>query len=316
MAEKKANPVQINRVTGRSWLALQGDDSQAAGSARRSDAYCRFSVERESRFIRAAERYQAWRQSQPGHDQARQNVLTNLSGLYLRIFTDSDSGFPAVQIAAAIDFFRSIGGDFYTIYNLPGRRVGVVIADVCGKDKRAALYVPVIQEALHKEINTGRYAGQILNNINNTLNQVLPDDRFATLFLGIYDTISHTLEFANAGHPAGLLMHTNGDSSQLASTGPGLGMMADMQFGTCKISISPDELLVLYTDGYDLDMEIGESAGAGNDFLKLIDMNRSRPAREIVRTLQDHMQNRMRLASSEDDRTMMVLQFSGAGKGV
>jgi len=316
MAEKKNNPVHIGRSTGRSWLALQGNDGATVGSGRRSNEYCRFSVERESRFISAAEKYQTWRYSGPGYSETRQNIFTNLSGLYLRIFSDNDSGFPALQIAAAIDFFRNIGGDFYSIYNLPGRRVGVVIADVCGKDKKAAAYVPVIQEALHKEINTGLYAGQILSNLNNTLNHVLPDDRFATLFLGIYDTISHSLEFANAGHPAGVLIHANGISSQLASTGPGLGMMTDMQFGTCKISISPEELLVLYTDGYDLEMELKKASGGPDDFLNLIDKNRFRSAREIVQTLQEHMQNHMRFVSSRDDRTMMVLQFTGAGKGV
>jgi sigma-B regulation protein RsbU (phosphoserine phosphatase) len=315
MAEKKSNPVQINPATGRSWLALHNDEGISGGS-RRSGDYCRFSVERESRFIRAAEKYQPWRRPGAGSQPARHNFLTNLSGLYLRIFSGEDSGFPAVQIAAAIEFFRNIGGDFYTIYNLPGRRVGVVIADVCGKDRHAAAYVPVIQEALHREINTGLYAGQILSNINNTLSGILPDDRFATLFLGIYDTISHSLEFANAGHPAAVLMHTDGANSELGSTGPGLGMMQDMQFGTCNISVSPNELLVLYTDGYDREMEIGRSTGSQNNFLNVIEKNRSRPAKDIVRTVQEHMQNRMRQPSRSDDRTMMVLQFTGAGRGV
>jgi len=283
-----------------------------AGKAGLPDEFCRFAFDGWSRSAHAAEIHQP-RQTITGRpDRIDQKLSSSHSGLYLRIFSDDDAGFPAVQIAAAIEYFRSIGGDFYTIYNLPGRRVGVVIADVCGKGRRAAAYVSVIQAALLQELNSGLYAGQILSNLNNRLVHVMPDDRFATLFLGIYDTTAHSLEFANAGHPAGVLMHANGDNSQLSSTGPGLGMMTDMPFGTCRISVSPEELLVLYTDGYEIDQPDGATGGERSSFLTLIEKNRFRPARDIVKILQDDMQDSMKTCSGGDDRTMMILQFSGA----
>jgi sigma-B regulation protein RsbU (phosphoserine phosphatase) len=293
-----------------------GRGIQITGKAGLPDEFCRFAFDGWSRSAHVAEINESWHSFTDIPDRIDPKLPSSHSGLYLRIFSHDNSGFPSVQIAAAIDYFRSIGGDFYTIYNLPGRRVGVVIADVCGKGKKAAGYVSVIQAALSQELNSGLYAGQILSNLNNRLARVMPDDRFATLFLGIYDTNAHSLEFANAGHPAGVLMHANGDNSQLSSTGPGLGMMADMPFGTCRISVSPEELLVLYTDGYEVDQPDGSTGGERNRFLKLIEKNRYRPPRDIVKILQDDMQEHMKTRSRGDDRTMMILQFSGAVSAV
>ena len=320
MAEKKQYSVKSKQIIDMSWLSVPDKTTPEAAKYvdpyRRSGDLCRFAVEQESRLSHASKHYKTWQQPVVRSEQVRQHMLSSHSGMYLRIFSGDHSKFPAVQIAAAIDFCRNIGGDFYSIYKLPGKRVGVVIADVCGKDKHAAVYVPVIQETLYHEINSGLYAGQILGVINNKLNKLLPDDRFATLFLGIYDTLTHSLEFANAGHPAGVLLHTNGNNSQSASTGPGLGMMTDMKFGTSRISVSPDELLVLYTDGYALDMESTETGQNQDGFFNMLDKNRFRSARDIVRAIQDHMQNRLCLHTARDDRTMMVLQFSGTDKSV
>ena len=126
-----------------------------AGKAGMPDEFCRFAFDGWSRSAHATGMTESL-QTRPGRssDRIDRKPVSGHSGLYLRIFSHEDSGFPSVQIAAAIDYFRSIGGDFYTIYNLPGRRVGVVIADVCGKGRKAAAYVSVIQEALLQELNS------------------------------------------------------------------------------------------------------------------------------------------------------------------
>lgn len=280
-----------------------------------SSGYCRILIERAAHYYKPAAGKRTWRPPAVYSELAEQKTLTGLSGLQLKIFADDITQYPSVQIAAAIDFFGNTGGDFYTIYNLPGKRIGVIIADVCGKDRHAAAYVPAIQRVFYHEIIRGHSAGQMLTMLNNSLHQILPDDRFVTVFLGIYDTLSRSLEFANAGHPAGMLIQPGGRKITLDSTGPGLGMAPDIRFGTGKISISPADILVLYTDGYSFDTTLVKSIMERGIVQTIIKKDRYCSANEIVRIFRTHRQNYMRPEYINDDRTIVTLQFFGAGKG-
>ncbi len=276
-----------------------------------STEYCRILIDRAVHYTKTIGRQRAWRRPALYSDPVNQNTLNSLSRLQLKIFADDNTKNPMVQIAAAINFFSDIGGDFYTIYNLPGKKIGVVIADVCGKDSHAAAYVPIIQGMLRHEMIRGASAGQILTALNIALHQILPDDRFVTVFLGIYDTHSKNLEFANAGHPAGVLIHPDGRYFTLDSTGPGLGMLTDICFVTGNISITPAEILVLYTDGYPVDTEVVKSIIERNLVRPVISKKRYRSANDIVRIFQTHMQYYVHPEYPNDDRTIVILQFFG-----
>ena len=239
-------------------------------------------------------------------------LLTNRSGIWLQIYAQEQKGLPDLQIAAAIDLFHSIGGDFYSVYNLPGKRVGVVIADVCGKDDWAAGMVEFIRTALYRKIANDLYSGQILKLLNDELSGLLPEDRFATMFLGIYDTVARRLEYASAGHPAGLMIHKDGSRSHLKSTGPGLGIMPDMSFGTDRIRVSGNDLLVLYTDGYGIDLEQGYLNEKAERVLNMIEKNRHHPVPDLVGFVQNDMLEQTDADTLEDDRTIMIMRF-GAG---
>ncbi|MCI0484142.1 MAG: serine/threonine-protein phosphatase [candidate division NC10 bacterium] len=92
-------------------------------------------------------------------------------------------------------------GDFFDLIPVGPARLAILVGDICGKGISAALLMAYIQGLLrsHTPFVEGALA-ELMNNINRSLHLVTADDRFATLFIGIYDDESRLLTYVNAGH--------------------------------------------------------------------------------------------------------------------
>jgi phosphoserine phosphatase RsbU/P len=76
-----------------------------------------------------------------------------------------------------------------------------------------------------------------------------PDDRYATLFLAVYDDSSRQLEYANCGHNPPLLLRATGKVERLEPTATVIGLSAKWECLTKTITLQPKDVLVIYTDG-------------------------------------------------------------------
>ena len=83
-----------------------------------------------------------------------------------------------------------------------------------------------------------------------------------TLFYGVLDPGSGTLEYANAGHPFPLLRRAEGSVEELGNGSLPLGLNSGGTFPAGQTTIEPGDLLVLYSDG----IPEAESDGAGDTF--------------------------------------------------
>ncbi len=143
---------------------------------------------------------------------------------------------------------REVGGDFYDFFMLDEHRVAVAVGDVCGKGIPASLFMTVV-------INTLRSAARDESDVAATLartNAILCRDNeasmFATLFYGVLDLEKHVLDYGNCGHNAPLIISPAGIRT-LATTGVPVGLIPNRQAATHQISLSPDEVMLLFTDG-------------------------------------------------------------------
>lgn len=145
---------------------------------------------------------------------------------------------------------RELGGDFYDWLELPDGRYGVVVADVSGKGVGAAFFMAVSRTLLLDVAMKGGSPGQVLMEANNLLFSRNSMDLFVTLFYGIFDPRDGTFIFANAGHPPPMLRRVGGTVEALPSHQDlALAIFPDMEYQDLKVSISPGESLLLYTDG-------------------------------------------------------------------
>lgn len=156
----------------------------------------------------------------------------------------------ASRYIPALDEAR-IGGDFYHVLRLPNKKVGVVIADVSGKGLSAAIHLAAckyMMKALMFEHPDD--PGEVLRELNRAMNYYYDLSFFVTIFYGVIDPNRYLLTYASAGHPPGILITRNGEMHcDLFGTGTPAGSGQDCNYGTRKVTVSPSDILLLYTDG-------------------------------------------------------------------
>lgn len=142
-----------------------------------------------------------------------------------------------------------VGGDLFDVQLLHDGRVALLVADLSGHDVAAALHTAMLRAIAWREAEAAVSPGEVLAKLNERLGRNLPEEHFATAFLGYYDPGSGVLQYANAGHPPALLRRDEGPVVELGDTGPMLGVVADADYGDEVVEMPPGAWLAVFSDG-------------------------------------------------------------------
>ncbi len=170
---------------------------------------------------------------------------------------------PGWQIAAQYQRSREVSADFYDFIDLPGGKVGLVIADVADKGLPAVMFMTLSQTLIravasehpdHPEI--------VMKSVNKELVETSQQALFVTVFYGILEPASGNITYCNAGHPSPFILPSQSGSAPTAlqTRGIALGIVDEADWKADKINLAPGDALVLYTDGITdtYDEELGD----------------------------------------------------------
>lgn len=149
-----------------------------------------------------------------------------------------------------------LGGDFYDVFPLDGKRFGFFLGDVCGKGPEAAAVTSLTRYTLRAAALHDPDPVAALS----TLNQVLyerysgDDPRFCTAVFGVLDPHPDdgrlTVRLASGGHPPALVLRAAGTADYLHTPGGLLvGILPEPRFTAAAVTLGPGDTLLLYTDG-------------------------------------------------------------------
>jgi len=133
------------------------------------------------------------------------------------------------------DIFESSEGLFF------------LLGDVAGKGIAASLLMSHLQATFRGLATADLSLSKMMEAANKIFVESAPDALFATLVAGRIKR-DGSVEFVNAGHPPVLHLGQTYVKFQ-GATGVPLGMFSDIHFPVHRLSLSPGETLVLYTDG-------------------------------------------------------------------
>src|SRR2546430_2471783 len=169
-----------------------------------------------------------------------------------QLFPSTLPSVPGVEIEAICKAARSVSGDYYDFIQLSPTHVAIAIADISGKGISAALLMASLQAALRSQALTegseSISTADLVARLNKHLVHNTGDDRFATFFIAVYDSSTRTLRYTNAGHLPSFLI-CNGSSHLLDKGGMVLGVLDDYVYEQGELQVSPDSLLIGYSDG-------------------------------------------------------------------
>ena len=144
--------------------------------------------------------------------------------------------------------------------------------------------------------------------VNRSLLESTARGAFVTAVCAVLDTASGQLSYSSGGHLPPALLHADGGTEELGTSGPLLGVFADARHTTRKASLEAGDTLLLYTDG------VSESLaplGTELEVEALAAVVRSRPhstAAELLEAITQAARQSSGSRALADDFTLLVLR--------
>ena len=157
---------------------------------------------------------------------------------------------PGWELAVLWRAARRVAGDFYDFFELPGGRLGLVIADVADKGMPAALFMALTRALVRAAALEEKSPAAALARVNDLL---VPDAQHGMFVTAVYAVLSFEtgeLVYANAGHNLPLLLRSRtGELEQFGKGGMALGVLEGTRLEEQSAFLEPGDDLVFYTDG-------------------------------------------------------------------
>jgi sigma-B regulation protein RsbU (phosphoserine phosphatase) len=156
-----------------------------------------------------------------------------------------------IEFSAFYQPHFEVGGDYYDVFELDESNYGFCVADVSGKGISAALIMSNFQASIRALFTMNMELGPLVQRLNKIVMQNTNGDKFITLFVARYNTVTREMQYVNAGHVQPVFYDASSRSSQYLSGGcPGLGMLAEIPVVQVKtITPSPQSRIICFTDG-------------------------------------------------------------------
>ena len=207
---------------------------------------------------------------------------------------------------------RNVGGDFFDVIPLENDCLGLAVADVSDKGVPAALFM-MSSRTLLKGAAIGRGApGDVLSEVNDLLNEDNETFMFVTLIYAVFDPETGHVTYANGGHNNPMLVHADGSSEEVPTTGGiALGVMPGLEYTQDNMTLNPGDTLVLYTDGVSEAMNSdGEEFGMDR-FKEIFAKTPPTSARQVNELILRAVTDFAGSNAQSDDVTCLVLRRVG-----
>jgi len=209
--------------------------------------------------------------------QRLENELTIAQEVQAQLFPRQISQLESLEVHGFCRPARTVSGDYYDFLTASSHKLILAVGDISGKGISAALLMATIHSAVRAYSveslpqmrepvavgavgGTGRVMatwpegievspGALLGLLNHQLYDSTPPEKYATLFLGIYDGHLHRLTYSNGGHLPPILIGKDGAVRRLEAGGTVVGLFDNMSYDEGSVQLHPGEIFVAYSDG-------------------------------------------------------------------
>jgi phosphoserine phosphatase RsbU/P len=221
-----------------------------------------------------------------------------------------DHTFPTtdgISYAARCQQLRALGGDCYDFLPLADDRLAFAIGDASGKSLPAALMIANVQSSLRTAtFFVGNEPAALLGAVNRQLHTASLDDRFATLFYGVFDADTRMLHYANAGHNPPFVIRRDGSVDWLDIGGLPLGLFTDSAYEEGAVHLDPGDVVVAYTDGVVEAVNASGEEWGVEGIRKAAERSKTNNADDLVDTIFASL-NEFTRGRRSDDASVVVL---------
>jgi sigma-B regulation protein RsbU (phosphoserine phosphatase) len=136
--------------------------------------------------------------------------------------------------------------------------------------------------------------------------------RFVTLFLLVIDPRAGTATYSSAGHPPAILVRARGSGTEWLECEAGypLGIVAEAEFGSGAVSLSPGDTIVVYSDGLTDAQNPADEMFGDARLEQAVRESIDRPTAEVLHDLRVGAERHMNGKEPIDDMTVVIFRYS------
>lgn len=265
--------------------------------------------------------------------QRLENELTIAQEVQAQLFPRQVSELESLEVHGFCRPARTVSGDYYDFLTASSQKMILAVGDISGKGISAALLMATIHSAvraysveslpqLREPMAVGAVGGSgrvmatwpegiaispssLLSLLNHQLYESTPPEKYATLFLGIYDGHGHRLTYSNGGHLPPILISKDGGVRRLEAGGTVVGLFDSMTYDEESVEMHPGEIFLAYSDGVtEPENDFGEFGE--QRLIELVRSNRHLPLAQISQTVTIAVDDWIGDKEQPDDVTLVL----------
>ncbi|MGH9669054.1 MAG: PP2C family protein-serine/threonine phosphatase, partial [Terriglobales bacterium] len=256
-----------------------------------------------------------------------------------QLFPKSNLQLDSLELYGVCRPARTVSVDYYDFLPLGGEKMGIAVGDISGKGISAALVMATLHSAVRvyefgglpdrAQISTAGLAvlsalrrgegrplpgasgngihspSEVLWLLNRHLYHNTPEEKYATLFLGIFDGHSRRITYSNAGHLPPVVVAEDGSQRRLVTGGTVIGLFDNLAFEEGSTELNPGDIFVAYSDG------VTEPENEFGDFgesrlLELVREHRHGPLERVAEVVLAAVADWIGSAEQPDDVTLVL----------
>ncbi|HAX90099.1 MAG TPA: regulator [Cyanobacteria bacterium UBA11370] len=196
---------------------------------------------------------------------------------YVRSILPDEMEGPPVSIDTRFVPSRQLGGDGFDYYWLDSDYLAIYLLDAAGHGLRAALptlsVLNMLKSRVLPKINYYQ-PSDVLRGLNQTFQMTQRNDKYFTIWYGVYNRVKRELTYASAGHPPAILISGTPNSAievkRLKTPGLPVGMFPEADYADQCCEVREPSTLYVFSDGiYEINQPDGTIWGL-EPFVKLL----------------------------------------------
>ncbi len=227
---------------------------------------------------------------------------------------------------------RTVSGDYYDFLKLDSDRLLLAVGDISGKGISAALLMATIHSAvrayslegipmLREPVTVGGRGsgmslgsssqgsevspGTLLSLLNHQLYESTPMEKYATLFLAIYEGDERRLTYSNGGHLPPIILSEQGSVRKLDQGGTVVGMFERVNYDEGSAQLRRGDIFIAYSDGVsEPENEFGEFGE--ERLIDIVQENRDLPLERITEIVTASVDDWIGDHEQPDDVTLVL----------
>lgn len=176
----------------------------------------------------------------------------------------------------------SLGGDAFGYHWIDENNFAMYLLDVCGHGVGAAL----LSISAMNVLRSGSLANtdftdpsSVLFGINNAFPMEQQNNKFFTIWYGVYNKQTRELKYSSGGHPPSILIHGKNENEketlELRNKNLAIGYLPGFEFKSGSVSVEKFNKLFLYSDGV---FEVKKPDGEMMQAVEFVDLVSKLPA--------------------------------------